>query len=72
MCCVKTREVKVVSMHAMRAYMEVEVVLHSFLNFTIGGHEWSALRRTKIPPVSAEKEAVWGSEQFPAIWRRRL
>jgi len=59
-------------MHAMRAYMGVEVLLHSFLNSTLGGREWSALRQTKTPPISAEQEAVWGSERVRSFWRSQL
>jgi len=52
--------------------MGVEVLLHSFLNSTLGGREWSALRQTKTPPISAEQEAVWGSERVRSFWRSQL
>jgi len=31
---------KIVLMHAMKAYEEVEVYLHSFLTLTLDGDEW--------------------------------
>lgn len=65
---------KDVPMHVIKAYSEVEIYLHSFLNSLLGGSEKSvshpsqSTTKEKVP-VPFKQEAVWTPEPFHIPWR---
>jgi len=62
---------KVVPLHAIQAFREVEVQLHTHtlnLSTTVNGHEWSA--SCQATPMLTEQDAGWELELALAIWNK--